>query len=196
MEPHDIVEILIKTDRPVSARILFDASVHLPHRGTRWIASFRGETGKVWRSTGLRDRELALVMANAWEADARRRQAARPPALRKPTMRIRPGSGEREMGLLSQAEVAAILRISERAVREIERQAFDKLRQHPALRDFWHEYQTGEIREAAVSTPSAWALSRDEIAAVYALARTPEERQALEKLSEVAAWGCDNWPRN
>ena len=79
------------------------------------------------------------------------------------------------------------MEISERAVREIERRAFDKLRRHPALRDFWREYQTGEIREAAVPIPSAWTLSRAEVAAVYALARTPDERRALGKLMTLVA---------
>lgn len=97
-------------------------------------------------------------------------------------MRVRPGSGERELGLLTQKEVAAILRISERAVRQIEIRALQKLRLHPTLRAFWREWETGEIEEAAFRGSGQWALSRAEIAAVYALARTPEERQALRKL--------------
>lgn len=136
---------------------------------------------QVWRSTGLRDRRAALVLAQEWEAQARLNRSAQRAALRKPTMRVRPGSGERQVGLLTQKEVAAIMRISERAVREIERRAFDKLRRHPALRDFWREHETGEIREASVSTPRAWALSRAEIAAVYALAQTPEELRVLRR---------------
>jgi predicted aminopeptidase len=96
---------------------------------------------------------------------------------------VRPGSAERELGLLTQQEVAMMLKISERAVREIERRAFEKLRRHPALRDIWREYQTGDIREAGLVVNGA--LSRAEIAAVYALARTPEERQALRKLFDL-----------
>ncbi len=74
------------------------------------------------------------------------------------------------------------MRISERSVREIELRAFAKLSRHPALRDVWHEWTTGEIKEASMGASAEWALSRAEIAAVYALARTPEERQALSKV--------------
>lgn len=111
------------------------------------------------------------------------RRNARNPALaatagtRKPTIRVRPGSGERGLGLLTQREVAVILRISERAVRSIEKRAFDKIRRHPAMRDFWHEWTGGEIKET-----DAWALTNAEVAAVYALARSPAEQQALCKL--------------
>jgi hypothetical protein len=184
MEPAEIVEILISSDGPVDARSLIEASVHLPRRGRRWVASFRGETGRqVWRSTGLSDRKSALSLAQDWEREAERKRAAQPPAPAKPVMRVRPGSAERELGLLTQQEVAMMLKISERAVREIERRAFEKLRRHPALRDIWREYQTGDIREAGLVVNGA--LSRAEIAAVYALARTPEERQALRKLFDL-----------
>jgi hypothetical protein len=189
------VEILIRTKWPVSARRLIEASVHLPRRGTRWIAAFRDEAGRpVWRTTGLRHKRKALALAKEWETEATRRRMAQNAPPRKPTIRVRAGGAEQAVGLLSQAEVAAILRISTRAVREAERRAFDKLRR--ALRDFWREHETGEIREAAVSTPSAWTLSRAEIAAVYALARTPEERQAVQKLiALVASKGAPSWSR-
>jgi hypothetical protein len=181
--PNEIVEALIEAQWPVSARRLVEASVHLPRRGSRWVAAFRDETGRqVWRTTGLRDRPLALALAKEWETKARRKRAAQGAAPAKPTIRVRPGSGERELGLLSQREVAIILRISERAVREIERRAFDKLRRHPALKDFWREWTAGDIKEADSDGPANWALSRTEIAAVYALAWTPAERRALRKL--------------
>ena len=183
MGPHEIVEILLQSDAPVDIEALIEASVHLPARGRRWVASFRGADGRqVWRSTGLHDRESALALAQEWEAQAKRRRAAQPPPPRKPTIRVRPGSGERERGLLTQREVAMIMNISERAVREIERRAFDKLRRHPVLRDFWSEHETGEIREAAPRTARTWALSEAEVAAVLGLARTPEERHVLRKL--------------
>jgi hypothetical protein len=93
MRPNEIVEILIQADRPVCARGLIEVSVHLPTRGTRWVAAFRDETGrKVWRSTGLRDRKTAMAVAREWEADAKRKrvaQGAPPPRL---TIRVRPGS--------------------------------------------------------------------------------------------------------
>jgi len=179
----EIVEALLQADGAVCAKTLIEASVHLPHRSTRWVASFRGETGQqVWRSTGLRERESALALAQRWEFAARKKREAQGAPPRKPSIRVRLGSAEEELGLLTQREVAAILRISERAVREIERRAFDKLRQHPALRDFWCEWQACDIKESARPTLHAWALSRAEIDAVYTLARTPEERHVLGKL--------------
>jgi hypothetical protein len=178
MEPHEIVEILIRAGGPVSARRLVEVSIHLPHRGTRWVASFRDETGRrVWRTTGMRDREPALALAKEWEADAKRRRAAQGALPPKPTIRLQSGST-----CLSQKEVAAILRISERAVRQIEKTAIEKLRRNPLLREIWRELETGEIKEATSRASSQWVLSRAEIAAVYALARTPAERQVLRKL--------------
>ena len=185
MRPNEIVEILIQSDGPVCARTLIEVSVHLPNRGTRWVAAFRDETGrKVWRSTGLREREPALALAKEWEADAKRKRAAQgavPPRL---TIRVRPGST-----CLSQKEVAAILRISERAVRQIERTAIEKLRRHPVLQGIWREWETGEMKEAISRGSSQSALSRAEIAAIYALTRTPAERQAVRKLVAIAQRG-------
>lgn len=183
MQPHDIVEILIQTDSPVSARRLLEVSVHLPRRGTRWVASFRDATGRqVWRSTGLRDREPALALARQWETAAKRKRSGQGAVPARLTIRVRPGSAGQGPGGLSQKEVAAILRISERAVREIERRALDKLRRHPALKQLFREWQTGEIKEGALRAAPQWRLSRAEIAAVSALAETPIERQALRKL--------------
>ena len=182
MKPQEIVEILIHTDGPVDARILVEVSVHLPRRGTKWVAAFRDANGRqVWRSTGLRERESALSLAKEWEADAKRKRAEQGAVRPKVTIRVRPSSAERQQGCLTQAEVAAILRISERAVREIERRAIDKLRRHPDLKNFWREWQTGRVAEALSRTASDYALGRSEIAAVYALALTPVERQALQK---------------
>ena len=100
----------------------------------------------------------------------------------KLTIRVRPGSAERQQGCLTQAEVAALLRISQRTVREIEHRALAKLRRHPALKHFWREWQTGQIRETASRASKQWTLSRAEVAAVYGLARTPFERRAVRKL--------------
>jgi hypothetical protein len=183
MGPHEIVQILIETDSPVSARRLVEVSVHLPSRGTRWVAAFRDATGRqVWRTTGLRHREPALALGRRWEAEAKRKRAAQGALPPKPTIRVRPGSGEAAIGLLTQKEVAVVLRISERSVREIERRAFEKLRRHPALKAFWREWTTGEVAEAVRGSPIEWTLTRAEIAAVYGLAETPVERQALMKL--------------
>jgi DNA-binding CsgD family transcriptional regulator len=181
--PKEIVKILIETDGPVSARRLVEVSLHLPRRGTKWVAAFRDANGRqVWRTTGLREREPALALARRWEAEAKRRRAAQPAAPPKLTMRVRPGSAERQEGCLTQAEVAALLRISQRTVREIEHRALAKLRSHPALKHFWREWQTCQIREMALRASRQWTLNRAEVAAVYGLARTPFERRAVRKL--------------
>jgi DNA-directed RNA polymerase specialized sigma subunit len=131
MRPNELIEILIEADGPVCVRILIESSVHLPNRSSRWVASFRDENGQpVWKSTGARDKKTAMAMAKEWEQEAKRKRAAQGAVPRKPTIRVRAGSGEREAGLLSQQEVAAVLRISVRAVRAIEQRAFYKLRCH------------------------------------------------------------------
>ena len=83
---------------------------------------------------------------------------------------------------MTQAEVAAFMHISERAVRDIERRAFDKIRRHAGLREFWREWLSGEVEESASQALADCVLTREEITAVYALAQTPEERMALTKL--------------
>jgi hypothetical protein len=188
MRPSELVERLIHAGKTLCARDLIEASVHLPRRGSRWVAAFRDERGRpTWRTTGLRKRTAALALAKRWEAEAKRKREAQPVGPRRPKVRVRPGSGEEALGLLTQKEVAMILRISERTVRELERRAFEKLRRHPALKAFWNEWTTGEIEEAASFGQSEWNLSRAEIAAVYALARSPAERQALTKLFKLMA---------
>ena len=159
---------------------LAEATVRRPPRSIRWVAVFSGpEPGKqVWRSTGLTDRDAALALARRWEAQARRQRAASGALTKKPTIRVRRGSGEAAAGLLNQEEVAALLGLSVRAVREIERRAFEKLRRHPALRRFWREHGTGEVEEGAASGD----LDGREVAAMFGLVRTPLERHALHKL--------------
>ena len=183
MRPHEIVEFLIQSDSPVQVRLLLEASVHLSTRGTTWIGTYRDETGKqIWRSTGLRNKRAALQLALRWEAAAKRKRAAQGPVPLKPTIRVRPGSIEAKMGLLTQKEVAMFFHISERAVRAIEKRAFEKLRNHPALKEFWREWQAGEIEENDLASATDYELSREEIAAVLALGYTVEERLALRKL--------------
>ena len=177
-----LVEILIESDKPASARSLIEASVHRPKRGTRWMATFRDGSGRqLWQRTGLTDHRAALALAIEWEEEARRKRAAQDAPQKKPTIRVRRGSGKSEPGLFTQREVAAFLQISERAVREIERRAIDKLRRHPALRRLWREWQTGEV-EKATALANRLQLSRTEVAAVYGLAQTPAERELLRKL--------------
>jgi len=128
---------------------LFEATVRRTPRSWRWVEVFTGsEPGKqVWRSTGLADRDAALALARKWEAEARRDRGTSGLLARKPTIRVRPGSGEAAVGLLTQKEVAAVLGLSVRAIREIERRPFEKLRRHPALLRFWREHGTGDVEE-------------------------------------------------
>ncbi|MHC1766163.1 MAG: sigma factor-like helix-turn-helix DNA-binding protein [Verrucomicrobiia bacterium] len=184
MDAQLVVECLLDLDRLACIKALLgEASVHLPPRGTLWIATFTDETGRqVWKSTGHRDRTAAQAVADEWAAEAKRKRTVQGGPPRKPTIRVRPGSGEHAQGLLSQSEVAALLRISERTVREIERRAFEKLRNHPALRRFWREWQTGKVGEAIVPPTAEWDLSTSEITALLSLARMQIERHALMKL--------------
>ena len=108
-------------------------------------------------------------MGQRWEQEEKQKRLAQGALPRKPVMRVRRGSAEHEVGLMSQAEVAAFMHITQRAVRDIERRAFDKIRRHPGFRDFWNEWLTGEVEEAASQAVADWALTRAEIAAVYAL---------------------------
>jgi hypothetical protein len=182
MTAEDILKILLEEARPDGAQALIEASVHLGTRSRKFVASFRDEFGnQVWRSTGLTDRDAALALARKWEEAARRKRAAQSAPSKKLTIRVKPGSPEHLAGMLSQAEVAAYLRISTRAVREIEKRAIAKLRRHPALRQLWQEW-TGEVDEATQAPGGRLALSQAEIEAFYGLAETSEERRVLEKL--------------
>jgi hypothetical protein len=180
----EIVRMLLEADGPLCMYALIDeASVHLPRRGTRWVATFRDETGnQVWKATGQRDRTAAQAIADELEAAAKRKRAAQGGQRKKPVIRVRRGSGERGRGPFTQAETAAIMRVSERTVRQIEKTAFQKLKNHPALREFWREWQSGEVQEAVVPASTDWGLSRSEIEALLALARTPIEKHAIRKM--------------
>lgn len=160
---------------------LAEASVHRPKRGSIWIASFTGPAGgQVWKSTGSTDRNQALLVAKRWEAQARaeRLRLGRPP--RKPILRARRQEpGTTRSGPLTQLEVAALLGMSERAVREIERRALEKIKSHPALRQVWQKYLAGELDEQAL------VLTAEEVAALFGLAHTPEERHLIRKILRV-----------
>ena len=77
-------------------------------------------------------------------------QPARPARLR---VRRRKGEGTSprfpQIGPLSQAEVAAVLNLTERGVRAVEKRALAKLRAHPLMRQLLREYLTGETGDAA-----------------------------------------------
>jgi hypothetical protein len=157
------------------AMLLNEASVRLPPRSSRWVGIFTGpEPGQqIARSTGLTDKTQALAVTRRWEADSIRKRQARwkagqPPAT--PTERL-PG--------LTQAEVAAVMGLSVRAVRAIEQRAFRKLRSHPLLRQYWSELESAS---ESVSTHEPDCLSSEDLKALFGLVQTPIERQALLKV--------------
>jgi len=168
-----VVEALVGAELEREAPIS-EATVRLPPRGGIWIATFTGPEGQqIWRSTGLRQRDQALLVAKKWEFEAKQ-QRERFRIHRKASIRVRRGPHS-EPGELSQKEVAILLKISERAVREIERRAFRELRSHPLLKKIWQEY-CGEVDENVLR------LTQAEIEAIFALAQAANERQALQNL--------------
>jgi len=173
----DIVRFLLADEFLAEASIV-EASVHLPRRSRVWVAAFTGPSGgQVWRSTGLTDRAQALALAKQWEAEARAQRFSLGRTLRKPILRVRrQAPGTTPSGPLTQKEVALLLNLSERGVREIERRAFEKLRQHPLLRQVWQQYLDGELDE------QQFVLTRQELKALFNVARTPEEWCLLEKV--------------
>jgi hypothetical protein len=187
MRARALIENLV---RHSNAGDLLEASVHLPRRGTRWMASYRDEAGRqVWKATGQRDRTAAQAIADELEAEAKRKRDAQGAQPKEPSVRVRVGSGESALGLFTVAETAAIMRVSKRTIAKLQRSAFTKMRNHPALKEFWREWQTGEVEEAAVPTHGELELNRSEIAAVLAMARSPIERHALRKLIRLTgAW--------
>jgi DNA-binding CsgD family transcriptional regulator len=171
-----IVRILLAQE-PVAESRLVEASVHLPKRGTVWVATFTGAGGgQEWRTTGLTDRNQALLVAKDWEAKAREQRARMGHTPRKPILRIRRSASSTEISGLSQRETALLMGISERAVREIEHRAIEKLRRHPLLREIWQKHLSGELDEHQPT------LSQDEVEALFNLARTPEEQRLVCKV--------------
>jgi hypothetical protein len=70
----------------------------------------------------------------------------------------------------------------------VERRAFKKLRNHPTLRRLWQEWTGGtspSVEEAA------YDLTREDLASLAALARTPAETTVLLKVL-VAVWAFDS----
>jgi|SRR5882762_2116653 len=152
-----------------------EASVHRPARSEIWQAAFTSASGgQRWKSTGLRDRNRALQLARRWEAEARAERERLGRVSRKPVLRVRHSGSGMSIGL-TQREVAQVLKISERAVREIERRALRKLLNHPTLRQIWQDYLSGTLEERDSR------LTRVEIEALFALARDQEEYRVIEK---------------
>jgi hypothetical protein len=141
------------------------------------MASFTGPAGQMWKSTGLSNRNQALLLAKHWEAEARAQRDASGRAARKPIFR----SKEADKGIkpLSQREIATLLGISERAVRLIERRAFQKLFEHPALRQIWRRYLAGELDEHQAN------LTSEEIRALFKLGRNAQEWLVLQKVTRL-----------
>jgi hypothetical protein len=141
------------------------------------VAVFTGvEPGtQVTRSTGLTDRDAALAQAREWEV-----QASVERSRRKAEGTAGIGLLGRQNAYLTQAEIAAILRISERAVRAIEKRALRKLRRHPLLREVWAEFAAPPIEEDAID------LEPEEVGALFGLVRNSYERRVLLKVLFLA----------
>jgi len=182
--PQLIIEILLEENTPPSARSLIEASVHLSTRGKTYNAAFRDALGQPrWKSTGLRSREKALRLARAWERAEKRKREAPENLAAKELIGLRSG---RAPGF-SEEEVAAILRVSVRTVREDTKRAFAKLRRNPLLRQLWREWLGDEVQEAFEATGTDWRLSQEEIDAVLTMAKTSLELRALRKLTRLAS---------
>jgi hypothetical protein len=185
-----LVEMLLRDNQSL-ARGLVEASIHPSHRGKVWRASYRDEMGRQrWRSTGTKDPKAALAMANEWEEEARRKRNTGPRPPQKALIRTVAGSGKSDTDLFTQREVALIMKISERAVRNIERRAIAKLQRNPVLRKLWLEWSRGEIEEGFVPTNTV-NLTAAEIAAVSGLAQTPAERQVVRKVMALLGSAAD-----
>jgi len=158
---------------------LREASVHRSRGSQIFAATFTGPLGgQVWRSTGLTDHDHALLLAQHWEAEARAQRVKLGRTPSKPGTRVYRSQTGTRIGL-SQKEVAQILNMSERGVRAVECRALRKLRNHPLLKNLWSQYLSGELDE------QNWVLDPAEIAALFDLARTPEERQLIEKVLTI-----------
>src|SRR5437763_1413582 len=126
-----IIDLLLE-EQPEERNQVSEASVHQSRRSQVWNAVFTGpEGGQVWRTTGLADRDQALLVAKKWEAEARAERARLGSTTRKPILRARRSASAAEVPMLTQREVAQLLQISERCVRATERRAFRKIRNHP-----------------------------------------------------------------
>jgi hypothetical protein len=156
-----------------------EASIHLPRRGRVYVASFTGPAGgQIWRSTGSSNPEEAMVIAREFEAAARSERLKSLKARGAGKIYNRRSGRDTTLGL-TQAEVARVMGLSERAVREIEKRALRKLARHPLLRELWHEYESSELTEESGSLTAA------EIRALLGLVRTRGERASLLKLINV-----------
>ena len=170
---------LLLDESAVADGVVCEASVHRGKRRRIWVASFTGPAGQVWRSTGLANRTQALLLARRWEKEARAHRSAAGLTARNPLLRVRHRESGKSTEPLSQREIATLLGISVRAVRLIERRAFQKLFNHPSLRQIWRRYLAGELDEHESK------LTPEEISAVFNLARNAQEWLVLEKVTRL-----------
>jgi hypothetical protein len=169
-----IVRFLLD-EAPIAKVPICEASVHRSAGSLVWQAVFTGaEGGQIWKSTGLINKQQAMLLARKWEAEARAKRELMGRTARKPIVHA---GGAGQIGL-SQREVALIMKLSERAVRQIEKRAIRKLAQHPQLRQVWKEYLGDLDEDASVLTP-------EEIDALFGLAYTTEERLVIRKLLKL-----------
>ena len=174
MKRGQFIRWLLEEDR--RARELREASIHLPRRGRRYVASYRGPSGEqCWQSTGTKDPTAAMIIAQELEAAARAERARAGRAGQPPRLRNRQSPGNTGAGL-TQREVAQLLGMTERGVRAVEKRALRKLWQHPLLRKLWGDYSRGELNERA----GRWSAA--ELQAVWGLARSRAERATLRKV--------------
>ena len=169
-----IVRFLLD-EAPIAKVPICEASVHRPAGSLVWQAVFTAPGGgQIWKSTGLINKQQAMLVARKWEAEARAQRELMGRTARKPIVRA---AGAGQFGL-SQKEVALIMKLSERAVRQIEKRAIRKLAQHPVLRRVWKEYLGDLDEDEAVLTP-------EEIEALFGLAYRTEERLVIRKLLKL-----------
>ena len=170
-------------DGSSNATPIQEASVHRSKRSRIWVACLTAAEGvQIWRSTGLTNYQAALTLAREWEAEEKERRAKLGGLPKRTGTRVRRARHEIPTGVgpFTQAETATILKISVRAVREIEHRALKKLRNHPALRDLWRDY-TGALEEAP------YALDTAEIQALFDLASTTQEVGLVQKIIAIIA---------
>ncbi len=167
-----IVRILLQVDGEWSVQQLIEASIHLPARGHKWIAG-------------------------RWEREARAERKARrlgpqPASQRVARRETDPPSDSPggTSGLLSQLEVATILRISERATRQAEKSALAKLRANPIIRQLIREYFGRDIGETLGGVNEhAEVLNASDIEALLGLAQTTFERRVIKRLLRLIGAG-------
>src|SRR5664279_2696147 len=106
-------------EEPVAESRLSEATVYRPKRCAIWQAVFTAATGgQTWRSTGLTNRDQALLLARKWEAEARAERARLGGTAKKLVWRVRRQASDAGTGPLTQRETALFMGLSERAVRQ------------------------------------------------------------------------------